>query len=781
MHAIQILNNDVHDIRGIKNVNDGARNNGGIYLWINEPGKADGVLIQGNTVKNICGQGINFNGEAEYAGGSMNYANCSPNVIVHGNTVLTTSGDGILMLGTNNEQVSCNEVGYAGQLSDTGNNIAAAWPTRHVNGVWQYNEVHHTAALSANDSTAFDNDGYVQGTTIFQYNYSHDNAGGFIMEYKWDWSGTDSGNTTARYNISVNDSRVVASNRGGMDFYNNVVYAPGATLDVQWTAAGSRVNFRNNIFWAAGSSAEFGSQKFSYDTFSGGITAPNTSNQNRNRDPLFTNPNTSGNLAGFIPQPTSPERNSGVALPGNGGIDFWSASVPASPTPPNRGASQIADLSSYTTTPTFLQLSGTNALWIPTSGTTTTSYAATVRDPNFRQISNPSVAWSVSPAASGCSIDSNGTLAIASTAVPQRLAVQAVSGSATASFAVTLKPNYLLSDSFDSASYGASTFNNTLAADQDGQLAPLNYTVTTGGQDWQAQHGNGQAMLLVGDSGYGARASLNQDFSSVANAHNFPLSFQFDAWVSDTSAASCWTSITIGNGQNLIVLDGGAKFGILPTLGGAMQIWVNGSYCQLASHTGNTFRIVLSDTAGAGSAFNGNGSKATLYNGETLVGVYALPQLAPGDGYISFAANPYNGSWNITHIDNLMIRLAADYDIWAISHQLTGGPDGDDDHDGLSNQFEYAFGLDPTNGASVQPFISRLDRSTGSFTYTRRKQSLTGLSYTIWYSTDLTAWAVDTGAVESVTGTSGDVETVRITLSSRLLANSNLFIRVSAQ
>jgi autotransporter-associated beta strand protein len=162
-------------------------------------------------------------------------------------------------------------------------------------------------------------------------------------------------------------------------------------------------------------------------------------------------------------------------------------------------------------------------------------------------------------------------------------------------------------------------------------------------------------MLLVGDAGYGSRASLNEDFAIAANGLDQPLSFQFDAWVSDTGNGECWSSIAIGGGQNLIAPDSGAKFGILPVLNGSMEVWVNGTLQPLASRSGNSYRIVLSDTAGTGSAFNGNGSKAVLFNGATLVGTYTLPQLAPGDGYLSFGANPYNGSWNITRIDNLNI------------------------------------------------------------------------------------------------------------------------------
>ena len=238
------------------NVNDGARNWGGIFVWIDEPGKADEVLIQGNTVTEIQGQGISFWGEWENAGGGMNYANCSPNVVVRGNRVWRTSGDGILTLGTLNELVEYNEVAYVGALSGPGNNIAAAWPTRHVDGIWQYNHVHHTVWLDANDSTAFDNDGFVQGTTYFQYNYTHDNEGGFHMEYLWV---ADTGKTVSRYNVSVNDgrgttARIYFSNRAGSELYNNVFYNPGMTLDVSNGGAGYHT-FRNNIFVGAGRTA----------------------------------------------------------------------------------------------------------------------------------------------------------------------------------------------------------------------------------------------------------------------------------------------------------------------------------------------------------------------------------------------------------------------------------------------------------------------------------------------------------------------------------------------
>jgi hypothetical protein len=339
----------------------------------------------------------------------------------------------------------------------------------------------------------------------------------------------------------------------------------------------------------------------------------------------------------------------------------------------------------------------------------------------------------------------------------------------------------LLHDDFETFSNSTIGFNNTIGTDQTGSMAPLSYTVTTAGQDWQAQHGNGAAMLLVGDLGYGSTASLNQDFAIPANEANLPLSIQLDAWVTDTTNAACWSSIAIGSAQNILADHAAAKFGIRPALGGSMQVWFNGAQQVLTSHAGNTFRIVLSDSSGKRSAFNGNGSKAALYDGATLIGTYTLPQLAAGDGYLSFSANP-GVSYNHTRIDNLSIELISDYNTWSTSFGLTGSSTEDDDHDGLTNFEEYAFGLDPKDGTSIQAFIDLPSPSNGTFTYTRRKETLTGLDYTVWWSESLEAgsWAKDNGAVQSVISTEGDVETVQVTLGTSLLSLSKLFVRMSA-
>ena len=109
---------------------------------------------------------------------------------------------------------------------------------------------------------------------------------------------------------------------------------------------------------------------------------------------------------------------------------------------------------------------------------------------------------------------------------------------------------------------------------------------------------------------------------------------------------------------------------------------------------------------------------------------------------------------------------------------MTGGENDDDDNDGLTNYQEYAFGLDPTGGSSVNPITVPLNKGTGQFTYQRRTQSLTGLTYTVWSSTDLVTWAPAT-FTESVTGPVADVETVQVTLTPAPTA-PKFFVQVRA-
>ena len=66
-HRFRITNNTVRNVYASRSFdnNPNMHNNGGIIVWIDEPGRADDVLIEGNDLHRIVGVGISFWGESE--------------------------------------------------------------------------------------------------------------------------------------------------------------------------------------------------------------------------------------------------------------------------------------------------------------------------------------------------------------------------------------------------------------------------------------------------------------------------------------------------------------------------------------------------------------------------------------------------------------------------------------------------------------------------------------------------------------------------------------------
>lgn len=122
-------------------------------------------------------------------------------------------------------------------------------------------------------------------------------------------------------------------------------------------------------------------------------------------------------------------------------------------------------------------------------------------------------------------------------------------------------------------------------------------------------------------------------------------------------------------------------------------------------------------------------------------------------------------------------------DDWEVANFGSIGinPDADNDGDGLKNRNEYYFGLDPDNGASLNPITAQLDKTAGTFSYQRRSP-LTGISFTVWTSTDLETWTRDSGAIQNPGAAIDQVETVTVTLSAdKPLTDPRYFVRVKAE
>ncbi|MCB1131362.1 MAG: autotransporter-associated beta strand repeat-containing protein, partial [Verrucomicrobiae bacterium] len=205
-----------------------------------------------------------------------------------------------------------------------------------------------------------------------------------------------------------------------------------------------------------------------------------------------------------------------------------------------------------------------------------------------------------------------------------------------------------------------SSFNSTLGADQQGLVSPVSYAITGYDADYKIQHGNGGQMLMAawfGGTGLDLRASLNHNFAVETNGLNLPLKVQFDLKITDSSDPSNWATVAIGSTQNAFVNDAAYKFSSLFRHSGGTQQFASGSDVSNGSTwtpAGSTIAVVLSDTAGTGSPFNGNGSLAKLYVNDTLTGTYPLSQMTASDGYVSFEA-----AGVFANYDNLSISVVS--------------------------------------------------------------------------------------------------------------------------
>jgi hypothetical protein len=141
-------------------------------------------------------------------------------------------------------------------------------------------------------------------------------------------------------------------------------------------------------------------------------------------------------------------------------------------------------------------------------------------------------------------------------------------------------------------------------------------------------------------------------------------------------------------------------------------------------------------------------------------------------------AGGYANIQSMTFVGNVAVPVT-DYTTWATlfpSTDLTN-PSADADGDGRTNFEEYAFGLNPTDGSSVTP-TTVPDKTSGTFTYKRRKQSLTALTYSYKSSTSLATWSAFTPPVPVVSNNGDPVETITVTIPAALLADPSRFFRV---
>ena len=399
VQGITIKNVTVRDVFGQYDFENG-KDTGGISLFFYRASqnaakvdaKFNNIRIEECTIRNINRGGIFSGGsdnlKAEDHFDSSNYP--ISGLVIRRNIVESCTGDGIVVRFAKSPIIESNRAydNHNGDESLVKHGVAL-WCRSTTDAVFQFNEVYGTKGTTA-DGLAFDADlGAVN--TVFQYNYSHDNLGGFVLFMR---SGTND-NTTVRYNISQNDGKSNSLNRifhfslwpqgndhngvpykpGVAQIYNNTIYIHDTNFsdDASKVAisnnADANTTYVNNLIYTAGGAIvrrSTDAAKWQYNHFQGFSAIPGSAtgiygegvgvNTNTQGNAYLNNPGTAGDLTGIgtknsdwtsslgtqldgykITSTASPAYQKGKLVSANGGRDFYGLTVSATARP-NKGA-----------------------------------------------------------------------------------------------------------------------------------------------------------------------------------------------------------------------------------------------------------------------------------------------------------------------------------------------------------------------------------------------------------------------------------------------------------
>ncbi|MBQ7303103.1 MAG: right-handed parallel beta-helix repeat-containing protein [Clostridia bacterium] len=298
-----------------------------------EPTWFEGLLVRNNIIKNVARVGIYMTGAwgdrpgvSWGASGSLYKSDTNgwwpnTNCSISNNQLLDIHGDAILVITGKNITIEKNFVNNAfcvptskyDYIDSNGWNTAAAavWVCNTNNAVMQYNDVGYTnLPTNFGDGEGFDIDGANKNCTV-QYNFSHNNAGGFLLmcEFPESLSFTRNSSHFVRFNLSLNDAQaghgvfVATATEAQMNIYNNTIIqvSSNAHLFTNWDTIKNML-FQNNIFYgtAAGTfnssmSASCSNIRFDNNVFwggSGNVSKSGVSMTNKkSQDPKFKNDN----------------------------------------------------------------------------------------------------------------------------------------------------------------------------------------------------------------------------------------------------------------------------------------------------------------------------------------------------------------------------------------------------------------------------------------------------------------------------------------------------------
>jgi len=358
LHEIYLKNLEIHDVNGILHAGDYddnlAKDNGGIVYEVTGnfvKTRFDGFYIINCKIYNVDRSGISNKSSWKDRSLTENinwYPNL--NVIIRNNWIERTGGNGLIIRAAKTPLIEYNVFKQCG-LKVNGN---AMFPFNCDDALFQYNEAFLTVYNEGDfDASGFDAD-FRCKRTVFQYNYSHDNDGGFMVVAGMGGKTRFNDGNIIRYNISQNDGGdifLIAGQNTNTYIYNNVIYSgerkPNNLIRFKyWKAWSDSTHFYNNIFYnlnaASFDCGESTSNFFDSNVFYGGHPEHEPDDQNKIiADPQLVNPGSGGNginnLAGYMLKKSSPCINSGILLNNHVKKDFYGKNVPNHQTKPDRG------------------------------------------------------------------------------------------------------------------------------------------------------------------------------------------------------------------------------------------------------------------------------------------------------------------------------------------------------------------------------------------------------------------------------------------------------------
>lgn len=332
----------IHHVKGLYSFYTG-KNTGGIGVMGSLNTKIDDLLIENCELAYLTRTGIytNLTNAANAGQGSRPYTN----VVIRNNVIHHCDGDGVIVRYAYKPLVEHNTA----YENHCGNELLVEWGA----GLWcrstdealfQYNEVYNTRGSLDGEGFDADLDSY---RTIFQYNYSHDNEGGFLL-----LMGSSRG-TIVRFNVSVNDGKRAKGTfsfgtQAGDSVANAIVHNNTIVVDtgisIPLVEKGAETSaFYNNILYRVDTgflcNAYNGRRPvFSNNSFTGytSILGNNIVTAAPQLVSPFTYSTGFANTNGFKLQTSSPLYYKGLGKlnmnaaywPSNfGGIDFWGTAL----------------------------------------------------------------------------------------------------------------------------------------------------------------------------------------------------------------------------------------------------------------------------------------------------------------------------------------------------------------------------------------------------------------------------------------------------------------------